>query len=585
MVAGDGEHVQGHPCVDRTASENDRAKGTAAAGQVPSLFIAVELLPVLVAFSFSSVGPLRAAGGGRNAGVGCATQRDAPQEGAGASDCNMWGSPPQPVRLPCSNEAVLRWVLAPQDESAFLKDIWERKPLHIAHKDAQYFKDVMTLEDLEDVLLNTAEDEEFGEMLTFKDQQQVYYDNAFRAYLDGASVVINHVDKQSPPINLLCQALGHHFPHAFANMYLTPPNSQAVHPHSDDRDVLLLQIWGKKHWKVYGSPQVLPYTDEQVGKRGVRLSREAMGPETLDCLVEQGDVLYIPRGFVHEAHAHEAGSLHLTVAIPTQDFTWAVAALDAVKAKLRRPDMCKWRRCVPLRLLPGGESEEEMQGWRDELAQLMHDALAGMTVECVREVLDDRMAKHRLRQRQAPLPHSRHGSHVRYKEGLLLASHVRAVRGVGYRLVEAEAVALGPQHAPGMVQPPGGGGRAGEAGTEAGQAGAGAAADSRRVRQARDDSGRDSGDEEQGGAGVRRADDKPGWMLAVFEDASGKRMQWRMQPSLADALHFCFSAPMVQVGGTWSACWLFRCPWALASCACPRLPKAHVLSGRARCAL
>ena len=94
-------------------------------------------------------------------------------------------------------------------------------------------------------------------------------------------MVINHVDKEWAPLNLLCQRLALRFPHAFANMfatqpsrshlaassllpclgggvwtarpsqrgaachayrghprhgrYLTPSQSQAVHPHSDDR--------------------------------------------------------------------------------------------------------------------------------------------------------------------------------------------------------------------------------------------------------------------------------------------------------------------------------------------------------------
>ena len=34
----------------------------------------------------------------------------------------------------------------------------------------------------------------------------------------GASVVINHVDKEWAPLNLLCQRLSRRFPHAFTNM-------------------------------------------------------------------------------------------------------------------------------------------------------------------------------------------------------------------------------------------------------------------------------------------------------------------------------------------------------------------------------
>jgi hypothetical protein len=199
-------------------------------------------------------------------------------------------TPSEPA-MPFTEESVLEWVLAPQKVDTFFSEVWERKPLHIEHQNAQYFESIMTFEDLEDILLNTNEDDEFGETLLFKDQLQVYYDNAFRGYLAGASVVVNHVDKQFTPINRLCRALGSHFPHAFANMYLTPPNSQAVHPHSDDRDVLLLQVWGSKDWKVYGAPIILPYTDEQVGKEGRRLTAKEMGALSLDCCLAQGELL------------------------------------------------------------------------------------------------------------------------------------------------------------------------------------------------------------------------------------------------------------------------------------------------------
>ena len=75
--------------------------------------------------------------------------------------------------------------------------------------------------------------------------------------------------------------------------------------------------------------------------------------------------------FVHEARAQEQGSLHLTIAIPTQDFTWAGAVLDALRMKLREPRYEGWRRCVPRKLLAGGQTLREEQAWREEL-QVSH---------------------------------------------------------------------------------------------------------------------------------------------------------------------------------------------------------------------
>ena len=35
------------------------------------------------------------------------------------------------------------------------------------------------------------------------------------------------------------------------NMYLTPPGTQGFAPHYDDVEVFILQLEGKKHWRVY----------------------------------------------------------------------------------------------------------------------------------------------------------------------------------------------------------------------------------------------------------------------------------------------------------------------------------------------
>eukprot|EP00961_Rhodomonas_salina_P024806 334057-Rhodomonas_salina.2 len=168
------------------------------------------------------------------------------------------------VRMPYPSSDALQWLLGAMPKETFLETIWETKPYIIRHNDPRYLADIMTIDDLHDTLLNATQDRTFAEIVCFKDQEQQPADCPFYAYLSGCSVVLNHADKQSPSVNALCQALAQDFPHAFANMYLTPPNSQAVHPHSDDRDVLLLQIWGSKRWKIYSDPIPLPYTDEQV---------------------------------------------------------------------------------------------------------------------------------------------------------------------------------------------------------------------------------------------------------------------------------------------------------------------------------
>lgn len=159
--------------------------------------------------------------------------------------------------------------------------------------------------------------------LHLTDIQSLYNNSPFAAFLDSCSIVINHADLLSPELAALCINLQHSFPHAYVNTYLTPPKASAVLAHADDRDVFVIQILGTKHWKVYGSPVPFPYSDEQVGKNGLQVPKEVLKVKPLiDTALHPGDVLYMPRGFVHEAETGAGDpSFHATVAIATYDWS------------------------------------------------------------------------------------------------------------------------------------------------------------------------------------------------------------------------------------------------------------------------
>ena len=156
--------------------------------------------------------------------------------------------------------------------------------------------------------------------------QSMYNANPFAAYLDGCSVVLNHADQLCPQLAALCEDLQQSFPHCYCNGYLTPPGAQAVPPHADDRDVFVVQLLGEKMWKVYKNvPIAYPYPHEQVGKGGLDVPPETLeGATAIETTLRQGDVLYMPRGWIHEAKTESnQPSFHATVAIATHDWTLA----------------------------------------------------------------------------------------------------------------------------------------------------------------------------------------------------------------------------------------------------------------------
>eukprot|EP00804_Cyclotella_cryptica_P010640 CCRYP_005450-RA/>CCRYP_005450-RA protein AED:0.16 eAED:0.16 QI:0/0/0/1/0/0/3/0/363 len=126
--------------------------------------------------------------------------------------------------------------------------------------------------------------------------------------------------------------------------------------HADDRDVLIVQLLGQKAWKVYKNvPVEFPFEKEQVGKNGLKVPSSVLtgdlcfGREVELC---PGDVLYMPRGFVHEASTESRQedrflpSFHLTFAIATHDWCLSVVLSDTIRQMLN--DVTKFRKALPI---------------------------------------------------------------------------------------------------------------------------------------------------------------------------------------------------------------------------------------------
>jgi hypothetical protein len=84
---------------------------------------------------------------------------------------------------------------------------------------------------------------------------------------------------------------------------------------------------GSKTWRVYGS---LPGCELPSASSG-DIARDALPEPVLEVTLKVGDVLFIPRGHVHEAVAHGEGSAHVTVSA-YQQWTWMQMATSVLKA-------------------------------------------------------------------------------------------------------------------------------------------------------------------------------------------------------------------------------------------------------------
>jgi ribosomal protein L16 Arg81 hydroxylase len=183
----------------------------------------------------------------------------------------------------------------------------------------------------------------------------------------GATIVLQGLHLTRPTIGAFCRsleaALGHP---GQANAYYTPRAAQGLPVHHDTHDVFVLQIAGEKRWLVYEPALELPLKDQ---KYSAELGEP--GPAVEDRVLRPGDMLYLPRGWLHEALTSETDSLHLTIGVNV--VTW----LDAFKAALEelRDDVRFRRSCQ----LENGADDlvEALRArlGRDEVAQRAHEKL------------------------------------------------------------------------------------------------------------------------------------------------------------------------------------------------------------------
>ncbi|XP_063534895.1 bifunctional lysine-specific demethylase and histidyl-hydroxylase NO66 [Cydia strobilella] len=225
---------------------------------------------------------------------------------------------------------VFKWMIAPYNPDQFLNEIWEKKPLHIARKKPAYYKEIMSTPFIDDMLRN--EHIQFTkniDVTSYVDGKRETHNPEGRAhphlvwdfYLNGCSIRLLNPQTYMPKLHLLNATLQEFF-NSFvgANAYLTPPDSQGFAPHYDDIEAFILQVEGKKHWRIYK-----PLSDNEVLPRvsSKNFEQEAIGQPIMDITLEAGDMLYFPRGFIHQGITiNGEHSLHITVSM-YQKHSWS----------------------------------------------------------------------------------------------------------------------------------------------------------------------------------------------------------------------------------------------------------------------
>jgi hypothetical protein len=134
---------------------------------------------------------------------------------------------------------------------------------------------------------------------------------AFDLFADGATIVLQSLQRSWAPLGRFCRQLERELAHPVqANAYLTPAGAAGLAAHHDTHDVLVLQVAGHKHWVVHE-----PLVDAPLRHQRAARAAAAGQPVLFEAELGPGDVLYLPRGFIHAARAQASVSLHLTIGV------------------------------------------------------------------------------------------------------------------------------------------------------------------------------------------------------------------------------------------------------------------------------
>jgi len=214
-------------------------------------------------------------------------------------------------------DSAMEWIIHPTSVQDFYKTYFEKKPLHVKRSERGYYKEVFSTKAMEKAIreqrvlygkhLNVTSYD--GERETHDPEGRVYPAVMWDYYNNGSSIRMINPQYFDKTVWRLCATLQDHFQSMVgANVYLTPPGTQGFAPHWDDVEVFMLQLEGKKHWRLYEPDNKLPRFSSP------NFKQEDLGPCILETDLEAGDLLYLPRGTIHQGNCLEGHhSLHITI--------------------------------------------------------------------------------------------------------------------------------------------------------------------------------------------------------------------------------------------------------------------------------
>jgi hypothetical protein len=325
------------------------------------------------------------------------------------------------------------------DLDTFADRHWGRRPLVVGSAGDRGFQDLLDLDGIDELLSRRALRTPFvrlvrdGSVIGSAEftgpggvgaeiGDQVRDDHVADLFAGGATVVLQALHRTWAPIADLATELGAELGHPVqVNAYVTPPDGQGFGAHYDVHDVFVLQLAGTKRWTVHAPVHPDPLRGQPWTDRSDAVARRAREAPAMTRDLCPGDVLYLPRGWLHSATAGPEVSAHLTVGVHVVTRYALLEALVAVLAGDPR-----LRGSLPPGLDPADPAQ--LAPHLDAVRDVLGDALPRIGADAVAAHL-----RERVWQGGRPEP-VRPVAHAVFARGLRPGDAVRARAGLGHRV-------------------------------------------------------------------------------------------------------------------------------------------------------
>jgi ribosomal protein L16 Arg81 hydroxylase len=243
-------------------------------------------------------------------------------------------------------------LISPMGVEEFTMRYWEREHLILHRDDPEYYTGLMTLADMDHLIatcrvrssdlrvMSDGKETPISELVSEIGHGAHAREAVYAEYRKGATINLLFLEQHWNPLAHLCKSINDLFGGlVHVNTYLTPAGTRGLTEHYDTHDVFVAQVYGSKHWRLYGQPFPLPLTSQNYKR-----PEEGPGEPVADFTLAPGDLLYMPRGTVHQAVSNETASLHMTIGV--QAIPWAEMIKQVILTALGGD--IRYRKSLPL---------------------------------------------------------------------------------------------------------------------------------------------------------------------------------------------------------------------------------------------